>query len=174
MIRLVLGGEKSGKSDYALQLFLRGATPRLFLATGQPADPGFREQIAAHRLTRPADVPVREVGQALPEALRVASVAGVRTVLADSLDFWLFLCAESPASQNEDRLLELLDQFGADAALQMEIIFVSCEIGLGPIAADACTRAFVRRLGAFNRAVAARCDQVDMVVAGLPFALKRA
>lgn len=173
MIRLILGGEKSGKSDYALERFLQAPAPRLFLATGQPADPAFREQILAHRKQRPASTPVREVGARLPEALEDAKAAlarapeAPRTLLIDSLDFWLFLRPEQDA---EERLLSSLEQTPREI---MDLILVSCEIGLGPIAANAETRAFVRRLGKLNAAVARLADAVDLVVAGLPLALKR-
>jgi adenosylcobinamide kinase/adenosylcobinamide-phosphate guanylyltransferase len=170
MIRLALGGEKSGKSDFALDALLRGPAPRLFLATGQPADLSFREQILAHRVQRPASIPVREVGAELPQALRDAAEAGVRSLLADSLDFWLFLCLERPAATAEDALLASLAALPRE---RIDVTFVSCEIGLGPIAADAATRSFVRRLGKLNAAVAAVCDSVDLIVAGLPLALKR-
>ena len=47
MITLVLGGNKSGKSDFALDLLAKEEGPALFIATGKAKDLEFREQIRA-------------------------------------------------------------------------------------------------------------------------------
>ncbi len=169
MITLVLGGEKSGKSDFALELLLAAPAPRLFVATGKALDPAFREQIRRHRQERPADIPVAEAGADLAGVLAMAR--GRRgSVLVDSLDFWLFACRQAPGGRDHvQEFLACLDSWDA-----CTVILVSAEIGLGPIAASAETRAFVRALGELNRAVARRADTAWLVAAGLPLQLKQA
>lgn len=164
MIRLFLGGERSGKSALAQAVFLADPGPHLAVVTGKALDAAFRAQISAHRQARPPEVRVAEAARDLPEVL-AAGLALARAVLVDSLDFWLFACS----GQEEERvaaLLAALDHAG-DAAVTL----VSCEVGLGPIAADPATRSFVRSLGALNQAVAARADQAVLAVAGLPLRL---
>ena len=62
MIRLLLGGVRSGKSALAERLLLAGQAPRRVLATGRALDFTFRERIAAHKRARPAGVAVIEAG----------------------------------------------------------------------------------------------------------------
>ena len=78
----------------------------------------------------------------------------------DSLDFWLYAC-QGQENERTAALLAALDNAGEAA-----VTLVSCEVGLGPVAADAATRAFVRSLGGLNQALAARADQVFLAVAG--------
>ena len=73
MIRLVLGGDKSGKSAYALAQLEADRGPHVLLATGQAADFAFRQQILDHRTARDARIPVRETGADLVPALRQAA-----------------------------------------------------------------------------------------------------
>ena len=158
---LLLGGEKSGKSDHALRLLAAAPGPRLLVATGQALDAGFRERIMRHRIERGPETPVREVGLELPEAL--AEAAGrYGTVLAEGLDYWLYACTQ--AGRGEERIEALANAAGAMHGTGL--ILVSCETGLGPVAANSETRAFVRGMGALNRRLAALCEQVSLVVAG--------
>ena len=165
MITLLLGGEKSGKSDHALELLADLPGPQLFVATGKALDAPFRVQIAAHRVARPVDMPVLEVGAELAGPLERAR-AGHVAIVVDSLDYWLYACLAT-APQERNRFLELLDSWDKCA-----LILVSAEVGLGPVAATSETRAFVRALGELNRAVARHAEQVRLVAAGLPLTLK--
>lgn len=168
MIRLVLGGEKSGKSGLAYARFLEAPGPGVVLAMGLARDEAFRRQILAHRQERDPALPVVEPGTALGEALE-AQRALERKVLVDSLDFWLFACTEAGQARTP-RLLEALEGFrGGNAPA---CVLVSCEVGLGPIAPTPLVRRFAREQGALNQALAAAADEVLLVVAGLPLRLK--
>ncbi|MGE4506053.1 MAG: bifunctional adenosylcobinamide kinase/adenosylcobinamide-phosphate guanylyltransferase, partial [Desulfovibrionaceae bacterium] len=142
MITFVLGGNKSGKSSYALRSLLAAPGPRLFLPTGKARDLAFREQIMDHKRERPADMHVLEAGADLPEALDQAT-NGFGSVLADSLDFWLFSCiVEKLQDESTATLLATLSKWSGP-----ELFLVSCEIGLGPLPASGATRRFTRALG---------------------------
>ncbi|WBF69166.1 bifunctional adenosylcobinamide kinase/adenosylcobinamide-phosphate guanylyltransferase [Desulfovibrio subterraneus] len=173
MIRLILGGDKSGKSAYGLQVFEEGAGPRLLLATGQAQDFAFRRQILDHRTARKPEIQVRETGADMVPALQEAA-SRYRSILVDSLDFWLFACGSDRAAANGhaghvQSLLACLKLMPRET----DVTFVSCEAGLGAIPASAEVRRFVRELGALNQAVAAASDEVCLMVAGLPLYLKR-
>ncbi|MDQ7831939.1 MAG: bifunctional adenosylcobinamide kinase/adenosylcobinamide-phosphate guanylyltransferase [Desulfovibrionaceae bacterium] len=170
MIRLILGGDKSGKSAHALGLFLAAAAPRRMAAMGRALDFEFRSQINAHRWQRPPEIPVTEPGIELPRFL-AAQRPQAGSILVDSLDFWMFACAGQGVA--DDKARELLDVLAAYAAPDApEAVLVSVEAGLGPLAADAASRAFLRRLAALNQSVAALAGDVRLVVAGLPLRLK--
>ena len=169
MIRLLLGGTKSGKSAHGDRLLLAGPEPRRVVATGRARDFPFRERIAAHKRARPDSVAVIETGPAAMEVLRREAVRG-GSVLLDSLDFWLFACLG--CNQVTSRL-EALDRGLAPYATAdgPELIVVSTEIGLAPVAGDAATRRFVDELGTLNQAVAAMAGDVRLIVAGLALPL---
>lgn len=167
MITLVLGGNKSGKSAFALDILDKAPRPAVFLATGRARDLCFRRQILAHRECRDPGIPVIEVGTDLPERL-IRAKSEYPSVLVDSLDFWLFACRE----EGLDRVpafLQALDGWHGG-----NLILVSCEIGLGPLPASAEARTFVRALGDLNQKMATLADAVHFTVAGLPMTLKKA
>lgn len=171
---LFLGGEKSGKSALGLATLLKAPGPACLLATGRPLDQGFREQVREHRLSRPAELPILETGLDLQGSLQAALEHGYKSLLVDSLDFWLFSCLDNAQPHLALRFA------GETEALRLALEkrnallgFVSCEVSLGPISADAHTRRFVRELGALHLALAQACDTVCLVVAGLPLYLKK-
>jgi len=172
MIRLVLGGEKSGKSDLAYGLFLDAPGPGVVMAMGCARDAAFRRQILEHRLRRDPAIPVLEPGMELAAALDQARAAGLN-VLVDSLDFWLFACMESGSESLDglfDELAASLAPFGAGD--RPACVLVSCEVGLGPIASSSLARTFARAQGALNQRLAVLASDVRLVVAGLPVMLK--
>jgi adenosylcobinamide kinase/adenosylcobinamide-phosphate guanylyltransferase len=170
MIRLLLGGTKSGKSALGEALLLAGPAPHRVVATGRALDFSFRERIEAHKRGRPAQVAVIEAGaEALDLLAREADKGG--TVLLDSLDFWLFRRREASSPEPAPAVLARgLAPFAGPGA--PEVIVVSTEIGLGPLPADAATRRFAGELGTLNQAAAALAHDVRLVVAGVPLPLK--
>lgn len=169
MIALILGGTRSGKSDYALTRLHDAGGRRVLLATGRAADLSFRRQILDHRAGRDPRVPVVEVGLDLPRAINEARM-DYASILVDSLDFWIFAACEAACDRaRTEELMACLSGFSGAA-----LFLVSSEIGLGPLPADAATRGFARTLGALNQATARLADEVVLVTAGLPLTLKKA
>jgi len=168
MIRLVLGGERSGKSDLAYGLLLEAGAHATVLAMGTARDEAFRRQILDHRKRRRPDIPVVEPGLNLPEALDTLRQGG-GPALVDSLDFWAFACLEAARDRTDD-LVRSLDAWRGPLA--PACILVSCEVGLGPLAATSFTRRFVRALGGLNQRLASQADEVRLAVAGIGLILK--
>jgi adenosylcobinamide kinase/adenosylcobinamide-phosphate guanylyltransferase len=178
MRELILGGQRSGKSARAEALAAQwlAASPAhraVFVATATAWDDEMRERIARHQRDRAQRVPgmvtVEEPVQ-LVQVLRAH--AGAQTlVVVDCLTLWLtnllmpaagaVLPAEAP-----DTLAP------AVAVHTGPLILVSNEIGLGVIPMGKETRAFVDALGRLNQQVAAACDRVTLMAAGLPLTLK--
>lgn len=167
MLTLILGGEKSGKSDYALSLLAAAPHPQVFVATGRALDPDFAAQIALHKKSRPAGLSLCEASLDLPEILAELRPR-CSAILADSLEFWLFSCLSAGAVI--ERVAALTSVLAAWEG--PELILVGAEAGLAPMAADSVTRRFARELGALNQAAARLADRAVLVVAGLPLLLK--
>lgn len=179
---LILGGQKSGKSRRAELLardWLAGAPGReaALVATGQAWDAEMRERIARHRRDRAERVP----GMATIEEPRdLAAVLAVhsapqRLLVIDCLTLWLTNWL-MPAGQN----MSPAQAWQAQSALFLQalpqapgpVVLVSNEIGLGVIPLGAEVRAFVDALGTLNQQVAAVCERVTLMAAGLPLQLK--
>lgn len=180
---LILGGQKSGKSRRAEQLAAAWLAQdarhgAVLIATGQAHDAEMRARIERHRADRAARIPSLscvEVPLALADAIAANSQPQVLLVV-DCLTLWLTNClmpvggAASPAQvgQAQEELLSALK------AATGPVVLVSNEIGLGVIPMGAEVRAFVDALGALNQRVAAVCERVCFMAAGLPMVLKGA
>ncbi|TVM17659.1 cobalamin biosynthesis protein [Oceanidesulfovibrio indonesiensis] len=177
MIALFIGGEKSGKSDLALERFLDLPAPRTLVVTGKAQDFSFRRRIEAHRQDprrSGAQMRVAEAGIDLAAPLARHAENGVASLLVDSLDYWVFAVLEAEGetglATRVGELVDTLDSFARAGA--PNVVLVSCEVGLGPIAASPEIRAFVRSLGECNRRIAGTCDEATFCAAGLPMQLK--
>lgn len=183
---LILGGQKSGKSRRA-ELLARqwlDAAPdhqAVLIATAQPWDDEMRQRIARHQVDRAERVPgMRTVEEpfALAEAIRQHSNA--RTlVVVDCLTLWLTNLL-MPAENEKNSALTLMDTARAASLLIAvqeavgPVVLVGNEIGLGVIPMGREVRAFVDALGRLNQDVAAVCERVTLMAAGLPLTLKGA
>ncbi len=179
---LILGGQRSGKSRRGEQLaaaWLSRSTAHraVFVATALARDDEMRARIARHRSDRAERVPAMTTVEepfALAEAIRAHS-APQTLVLVDCLTLWLTNLlmpvegAANDASVVEPATSALVQEIGAASG---PLALVSNEIGLGVIPLGPETRAFVDALGRLNQEVAAACDRVTLMAAGLPLSLK--
>ena len=147
------------------------------LATALPGDDEMRERIARHRSDRTrriAALGTVEVPTALAETVARHSAAQ-RLLVVDCLTLWLtnllMPMAGPPLGAAEcDGRQEALMR--ALRAAPGPVVLVSNEIGWGVSPPGAETRRFVDALGLLHQRVAAVCDRVTLMVAGLPLSVK--
>ncbi|TDB92445.1 bifunctional adenosylcobinamide kinase/adenosylcobinamide-phosphate guanylyltransferase, partial [Micromonospora fluostatini] len=173
---LVLGGVRSGKSEFAESLVGDAPTVR-YLATSAPGDPEdteWAQRLAAHRSRRPGSWRTEETA-ADPRRLAdvISSAEPHETLLVDDLGGWVTVLLD-PAHQPADDTATITELAGAIRACPARIVLVSPEVGLSLVPTTPVGRAFTDALGAANRAVADACDTVVLVVAGQPCWLKPA
>lgn len=179
----ILGGQRSGKSRRAERLardWLAAATAHraVMIATGQAWDAEMRERIARHQADRAVRVPgmlTVEEPLALAEAVRRHS-DGHTLVVVDCLTLWLtnrMMPADPTQALPEAAVIAAgEDLCAAIAAAPGPVVLVGNEIGLGVIPMGREVRAFVDALGRLNQQVAAACERVTLMAAGLPLTLK--
>jgi|SRR5690606_1880313 len=163
---LVLGGIRSGKSEYA-EALLADSQPVRYVATARPvsADAEWSARIAAHRRRRPAGWRTTEVGDDPLALLDVLSDAEPHEhLLVDDLGTWVAAVAELPGGESSDAVADRIA--AAVAASPARLVLVSPEVGLSVVPATEAGRRFADALGTVNRAVAAVCDGVVLVIAG--------
>lgn len=164
---LVLGGARSGKSAFALQLAHAAHTPVAWLATGQAGDAEMQARIARHQAERPAHWLTCEEPLDLAGAL--ASLAG-HTVVVDCLTLWVsnWLCGDNPGGWPAARAAFLQ----AVAQQNAPLILVGNEVGMGIVPENALARQFRDEAGWLHQALGKTCAQVTLVVAGIPLIIK--
>lgn len=161
MLILVLGGARSGKSEFAEAWAARLPAPVTYVATGWAADEAMAERIERHRRRRPASwVTVEATGDDLADLLR--RVPG--TVLLDALGTWL--AGHDGFSADGDGLCRALCERTGDS------VVVSDEVGLSVHPETDVGVRFRDAIGSLNRLVASAADRSVLVVAGraLPLA----
>jgi adenosylcobinamide kinase/adenosylcobinamide-phosphate guanylyltransferase len=190
----ILGGQKSGKSRRA-ELLARdwlaqspGHTAVL-IATAQAWDEEMGERIARHQADRALRVPAMatlEEPLALAEAIN-RSTAPQTLVVVDCLTLWLtHLLMPVELPEDAERAPKIDSMESAEPSMKARqalllsaiqhaagpVVLVGNEIGLGVIPLGRETRAFVDALGCLNQEVAAVCERVTLMAAGLPLFLK--
>jgi len=182
----ILGGARSGKSDYALELArqLAGDEPVLFLATARAGDDEMATRIEQHRRERPdhwqtLEAPL-DVSAALSAYLAQTEHPDPAVLLFDCLTLLasnvMFADGRSgedePVSELQARLDAELDALLAAAhAANKRLIIVSNEIGLGIVPVGRVSRTYRDLIGRANRRLAARAQRAIFVLAGVPLDL---
>lgn len=147
-----------------------------YLATARRrrADAEWDARIATHRERRPPGWTTLEDPD-LPTLLRAAVPA--EPLLVDDLATWLTGVLDDAGAWERpsvppvvaERARDLVD---AVQACRGTAVLVSAEVGLGVVPSTRAGRLFRDELGALNAALAAVCDEVVLLVAGLPVRLK--
>ena len=166
MVELILGGARSGKSALAERRAAESGLAVAYLATAQAHDDEMRGRITHHRQRRPAQWLTLEEPLALADVLRAHAAPG-RLLLVDCLTLWLSNLMLGPGLEPQrGALLDCLP------VLPGRVILVSNEVGWGIVPVNDLARAFADEQGRLNQAVAALCERVTLVAAGLPLELK--
>ncbi|NOX76451.1 MAG: bifunctional adenosylcobinamide kinase/adenosylcobinamide-phosphate guanylyltransferase [Gammaproteobacteria bacterium] len=169
---LILGGARSGKSALAQQHALASGKDVTFIATATADDAEMAARIQHHQAERPTHWAVVEEPVALADVLS-QHAAAQRCMLVDCLTLWLCNLIGGEDSDDalfmsqRDALLDVLPR------LPGHIILVSNEVGLGVTPLGPLNRRFVDETGRLHQQLAALCDHVTLMVAGLPMALKQ-
>jgi adenosylcobinamide kinase/adenosylcobinamide-phosphate guanylyltransferase len=168
---LVLGGAKSGKSSFAMDISNSMKRERIFLATAQALDQEMEERITRHQAERGSDWRTVEEYLKVPET--IDSLDSKETViLLDCLTLWLNnLYMEHGEDQEvineaiENLLRQLTDIRGA-------VVIVSNEVGMGIVPDNQLSRRYRDTAGYANQSIARLAGKVVAVLAGLPLVLK--
>lgn len=170
MKELILGGARSGKSHYAEVCAAETGLDVLYVATAQAFDEEMQKRIQQHQQQRPSHWKLIEEPINLLSVLQ-NNASTTTCILVDCLTLWLSnqLCSDKHKSQlhkNIDNLINTLP------TLSGNIIFVSNEVSMGIIPMGEINRQFVDEAGRLHQRLAAVCDNVTLMVAGIPNHIK--
>jgi len=165
----IVGGARSGKSRFALERLSPDAQI-VFVATAEARDEEMAKRIARHRAARPSRWATVE--EPLGLVARLSGLDGAyEGIVVDCLTLWV-----SNLLIRGDGDDAILEQAEALAALirhrRSDLTLVSNEVGAGVHPETALGLRFRDLLGGVNQRVAAACDTVVLMVAGLPLTVK--
>ena len=177
-ITLITGGARSGKSRLAQELARKSGGPVLFVATAEAGDDEMKQRIEAHRKGRPPGWVTLEVTTHISSQI-TRNISQARTVIIDCITLLINNVFQQHDEKIDASLLEkavtaeikeLLDVIDRSDA---NYIIVTNEVGLGIIPADRVSRVYRDLLGKANQMLAEHADEVYLMVAGIPVAVKK-
>ena len=171
---LILGGARSGKSQFAQNLASELSERVLFVATGEAGDEEMHSRIEEHKKSRPRiwrtlEAPAR-VGKKIRAQIGNADVAIIDcvTMLISNL-----LVGEGDDKYKErqitteiGQLIKCIDKLG------ITFIIVSNEVGLGLVPENRLGRFYRDILGKVNQLLAQRADEIYFMVSGIQVKIK--
>lgn len=174
---LLTGGARSGKSRLAQELAIKAGGQVLFVATATAGDDDMRKRIENHRQVRPKDWKTLEATMHLGRQIAQNSV-GCKTIIIDCITMLINnifeQCGENADAMAVEKAVaeeieELVDCIKKSRA---NFIIVTNEVGLGIVPGDPVSRLYRDLLGKANQTLAARIDEVYLLVAGIPIKAK--
>lgn len=168
-IILILGGARSGKSTFALNL-AKGHKKVGFIATCQALDKEMENRIRMHQKIRPPDWKTFEEARCIASTLRKMG-NGFDCIVIDCLTLLVSNLILSGSSENEilEEISLMSDSLRKKKA---KAIIVSNEVGLGIVPKNKLARDFRDVAGKVNQLVAKIADEVFFTVSGIPARIK--
>lgn len=169
-IIFILGGARSGKSTYALELAKKEKKKVAFIATCQALDKEMTQRIKFHKKTRSKN------WQTFEEPIDPTSLLkkiGLKfdVIVIDCLTLMISNLVLKGFKENTikgkiSKMLSVLKKIRAQS------IIVSNEVGLGIVPQNKLARIFRDIAGRINQLVADKSDSVFFVVSGIPWRIK--
>lgn len=164
---LITGGCRSGKSDYAEQMALSLSPNPVYVATARIWDQDFALRVERHKARRAT----RWTNIEEETNIGRFDFTG-RVVLVDCLTLWATNFFFDTNSDPDTCLAAMKSEFDKMVSHDATYIFVTNEIGLGGISDNELQRRFTDLQGSINQYVAARADEVIMMLSGIPVKIK--
>jgi len=177
---LILGGARSGKSQYA-ELLL-GDAPATFIATGgdRPDDPEWEERVRAHQASRPESW---ETVETIDVATVLEAADASDVLVIDCVSLWLAAVLDASGlwtaaggdetARAGDHVTQHIERFvQAWATSAARVVAVSNEVGSGIVPDTRSGRIYRDELGRLNTRLAETAGDVVLLVAGIPVELR--
>ncbi|OGI00342.1 MAG: bifunctional adenosylcobinamide kinase/adenosylcobinamide-phosphate guanylyltransferase [Candidatus Melainabacteria bacterium GWF2_37_15] len=171
-ITFVLGGARSGKSGYAVQLAQESGKKVAFIATCPYFDEEMEERIRKHKEERPPEWGCfEEFKDIAPLIKRLDQEYDYGFVLIDCLTLFTsnLVLDEFDEEEIKKRTQNMLDEL---KKASFDAVLVANEVGLGIIPEYPVSRKFRDYAGRVNQLVAKSADEVFFTVAGIPTKIK--
>ncbi len=176
---LLTGGARSGKSQMAQELAAKAGGPVLFVATAEAGDEEMRQRIEAHRKSRPKDWATLEVAIHIGSEI-TKNIGGAKTVIIDCITLLVNNVFQQYDENTDEAVMEkavtaeINELINCIGRSRTDFIIVTNEVGLGIVPGDRVSRLYRDLLGKANKMLAENVNEVYLMVAGIPIAVKKA
>jgi len=173
-IILLLGGARSGKSNFAQELAAKLGRKVLFAATGEPLDDEMQARIEEHKKSRPRHWRTVEASRYLGKALK-EQLSDADLVLIDCLTLLVanLLGDDTDYAKAEKKIMaEIKELVSTMNASRASFVIVSNEVGLGLVPDNKLGRIYRDLLGKTNQLIAQHATEVYFLAAGIPLKIK--
>lgn len=160
-LTVALGGARSGKSAWAVELASSWGSPVTFVATAEARDEEMERRIERHRAARPRGWQTLEAPIDLEACL--AEVPESHGIVVDCLSLWVANLMERELT---DDAIFARSRSAAEIAASRMAVAVSNEVGMGIVPDNALARHYRDVLGGVNRVWAEIAERAVLVVAG--------
>ncbi|OGP22132.1 MAG: bifunctional adenosylcobinamide kinase/adenosylcobinamide-phosphate guanylyltransferase [Deltaproteobacteria bacterium GWA2_55_10] len=165
----IVGGARSGKSAFSMELAAAIPGPKVYIATAEALDTEMDDRIRKHQDARGEGWETIE--ETLELSKRIAALGQGRAIVIDCLTLWVSnLIAKG--LPDEAILARARDLFSACADSLSSVIAVSNEVGLGIVPDNALARRFRDIAGIVNQEAAKAASEVWFVASGIPMRMK--
>ncbi len=165
----IIGGSRSGKSDFALREASALPGKKAFIATAQALDEEMRVRIGKHREERGRQWVTHEEPFHISSLIRdIGSRYDV--ILVDCLTLWLSNIMHAGYDVRSE-IKDFAAAVAEDRAVSLYI--VSNEVGLGIVPESSLGRQYRDNLGILNQEVARVSTDVFFMAAGIPLRIKQ-
>jgi len=170
---LVIGGARSGKSNYAQSLAKSLGQNVLFIATSEPLDNEMKTRIKQHKRNRPRTWTTLELSHDIAGSFSMYNNSEV--ILIDCITLLVANIigdrpepnqAEAQVLQETNSIINMMNMLTA------HFIIISNEVGLGIVPDNKLARIYRDLLGKVNQLLAQNVDEVYFMVAGLSLRIK--
>lgn len=166
----VLGGARSGKSAYALNLAKERSRKVLYIATAEANDAEMKSRISMHKASRPKYWNTVEEPLDLIAALKKQKHK-YEVIIIDCLTLYLSNLMHKGLKQGA--IIRIIKEAsGHIKAMKEKIIVISNEVGSGIVPENKLAREFRDIAGLSNQIMAKAADEVVFIQAGIPVRLK--
>lgn len=166
-ITLITGGQRSGKSTYAQQLALSLSENPVYLATSAVWDEEHRQRIERHQRDRGQQwTNIEEL-----KDLHLLDLEG-RVVVVDCVTLWATNFFTESNGDVEYSYSAIIERFDKLIEQDATLIFVTNELGLGGTTTNDLQRRFNDLLGWVNQHIAAKADEVILMISGIKMKIK--
>lgn len=177
MIKLVMGGARSGKSEFAEDIY-KGLDDVTYIATAKAIDKEFEERIAIHKARRNTQWKTVEAYKdfaCIDMKTKYYFLDDVTNMLTNILFDYLEdrdIRDEDAAVVEELALKELETLFKRLREKDADIIIVSSELGAGLVPEAKLSRLFRDIHGKINQYIAKNADEVYYIIASIGVKIK--
>lgn len=182
MVIMITGGARSGKSTFAEKYAAQLGTRGIYIATSPVFDEELEERVRRHQQRREesafswmtVEEPYELTGILRELRMRSDLWEQGTVVLVDCLILWLsnWLVREEEEESTEPLMEKIQELEEALRDFPGTLLFVTNEVGYGIVPDYPLGRLFRDLAGVMNQRVAAMCDQVFLVTAGIPIEVK--